>query len=190
MLLRGATLAAEDLVALTGNGVAKPLGIQNCPGALFANRSLANQISYDDIINMQTQFLPEALSRAVWVITQDALPQIAQLQDPAGRYIYIGGDATRGIPTTLNGIPVHFTGKTPAMGNKGDVMLVDFTYYLIKDGSGPFVSASEHVLFRQNKTIIKIVWNVDGKGWVDQPLTLENGTAKVSPYVILDVPSI
>ena len=190
MLLRGATLAAEDMVALIGNGVAKPLGVQNCPGALFANRAVANQISYGDIINMQTKFLPEALSRAVWVITQDALPQVAQLQDPSGRYIYIGGDATRGIPTTLNGIPVHFTGKTPALGNKGDVMLVDFTYYLIKDGSGPFVSASEHVLFRQNKTIIKIVWNVDGKGWVDEPLTLENDTAKVSPYVILDVPSV
>ncbi|MGD9644055.1 MAG: phage major capsid protein, partial [Elusimicrobiales bacterium] len=77
---------------------------------------------------------------------------------------------------------------TPALGSKGDLILVDFTYYLIKDGSGPFVAASEHVLFRQNKTVIKVFWNVDGKGWVNEPLTLEDGTTKVSPYVVLDVP--
>ena len=190
MLLRGATLSAEDMVCLTGNGVAKPLGVQSCPGALVVNRAVANQIGYTDTVNMLAQFLPEAVSRAVWVASQDTLPQIAQLQDPAGRYIFIQGDATKGIPATLSGIPIKFTGKTPSLGNKGDLMLVDFTYYLLKDGSGPFVAASEHVFFRQNKTVIKVFWNVDGKGWVDEPLTLENGSSRVSPYVVLDAPTV
>jgi len=190
MLLRGATISAEDMACLTGNGVAKPFGVQNCPGTIAYNRAAANQISYADVVNMMALLLPESASRAVWVASISTLPQIAALQDPAGRYIFIQGDATRGIPSTLCGIPIKFTGKTPALGSKGDLTLVDFTYYLIKDGSGPFVAASEHVLFRQNKTVIKVFWNVDGKGWVDEPLTQENSTDELSAYIVLDVPAV
>lgn len=188
-LLQNAVVAAEDVAFLRGNGVAKPIGVLNGAGALAVNRTAANDIQYVDIVNMLARLLPESVSRAVWVANQGALPKIATLKDPAGNYIYIGGDATRGIPATLAGIPIKFTGKTPALGQKGDLMLVDFTYYLIRDGSGPFVAASEHVLFRQNKTVIKIYWNVDGKGWVNEPLTLEDGATRVSPYVVLDVPA-
>lgn len=188
-LLRGATVAAEDMAFLRGNGVAKPIGVLNGTGVIAVNRSVANNIQYVDIVNILAKLLPESVSRAVWIANQGVLPKIATLKDDAGRYIYIGGDATRGIPATLAGIPIMFTGKTPTLGSKGDLMLVDFTYYLIKDGSGPFVAASEHVLFRQNKTVIKITWNVDGKGWVNEPLTLEDGVTKVSPYVVLDVPA-
>jgi len=187
MLLRGASLAAEDVACLNGNGVGKPTGILSCGGALAVNRANANQIGYTDIINMYSKFLPEAIGRAVWVASQDTLPQLVALKDGANNNLFIQGDATKSIPSTLCGIPIKLTGKTPSLGNKGDLMLVDFTYYLLKDGSGPYVAASEHVLFRQNKTVIKVFWNVDGKGWVDEPLTLENSVAQASPYVILDV---
>lgn len=188
-LLSGAVVAAEDMAFLRGDGVAKPIGVLNGAGVIAVNRTAANDIQYVDIVNMLAKLLPESVSRAVWIANQGALPKIATLKDPAGNYIYIGGDATRGIPATLAGIPIKFTGKTPTLGSKGDLMLVDFTYYLIKDGSGPFVAASEHVLFRQNKTVVKITWNVDGKGWVNEPLTLEDGVTKVTPYVVLDVPA-
>lgn len=189
-LLRGATNAAEDYAFLRGNGVAKPFGAMNCPGAIVVNRGAANTITYVDVVNMLARLLPESVGSAMWTCNQSALPQIATLQDPAGHYIYNGGDATRGIPATLAGIPIKFTGKTPTLGSKGDLMLVDFTYYMIKDGSGPFIAASEHVLFRQNKTVIKVFWNVDGQGWVKNPLTLEDGATTVSFAVVLDVPAV
>lgn len=189
-LLRGATTAAEDYAFLRGNGISKPFGAMNCPGAIVVNRGTANQISYIDCVNMLAKLLPESVGRALWVANQSTLPQIATMQDPAGRYIYNGGDATRGIPATLLGIPIKFTGKTPTVGVKGDLMLVDFTYYMIKDGSGPYIAASEHVLFRQNKTVIKVFWNVDGQGWVKNPLTLEDDSTKVSFAVVLDVPAV
>jgi HK97 family phage major capsid protein len=189
-LLRGATTSAEDYAFLRGNGVAKPFGAMNCPGAIVVNRKTANQIAYDDVIKMLSRLLPESVGRAVWVASQSALPQIATLQDPNGRYIFIQGDATKGIPATLAGIPIKFTGKTPTLGVKGDLALVDFTYYMIKDGSGPFIAASEHVLFRQNKTVIKVFWNVDGQGWVKAPLKLEDGVTTVSFAVVLDVPAV
>lgn len=188
-LLRGATGAAEDIAFLRGNGVAKPIGILSGAGTLAVNRAAANQISYVDVTKMFAKLLPESVGRAMFIANQSALPQIATLKDDGGRYIYIGGDATRGIPATLAGIPIRFTGKTPVLGSKGDLMLVDPLYYLIKDGSGPFIAASEHVYFKHNKTVIKVVWNVDGKGWVNEPLTLDDGQTQVSAYVVLDVPA-
>lgn len=184
-LLSGAVNAAEDFAFLRGNGVAKPMGVLSAPGALKVARDTAGDIITADVVMMLAKLLPDSTSRAMWVANQSTLPRIATLQDAAGNYIFLRGDATRGIPDTLAGIPIKFTGKTPALGSEGDLMLVDFTYYLIKDGSGPYIAASEHVLFRQNKTVIKVFWNVDGQGWVKEPLTLEDGKTQVSPYVVL-----
>ncbi len=184
-LLQSATVSAEDFAFLRGNGVAKPMGALNSPGAITVVRGTAGQIGYIDTVNMLAGLLPESLSRALYIANMSTLPQLATMQDPNGNYIFIQGDATRGIPATLNGIPVKFTGKTQTLGNRGDLALVDLAYYLIKDGSGPFIAASEHVLFRQNKTVIKVFWNVDGQGWVKEPLLLEDGLTQVSPYVVL-----
>jgi HK97 family phage major capsid protein len=118
------------------------------------------------------------------------MPEISTMTDGNGRYIFINGDASKGIPATLSGYPLKYTCKTPVLGTMGDLMLVDLRYYLVKDGSGPFVAASEHVHFVNNKTVIKCFWNVDGKGWLASPLTLEDGVTKVSPFVVLDVPQV
>jgi HK97 family phage major capsid protein len=68
-----------------------------------------------------------------------------------------------------------------------DLSLVNLSYYLIKDGSGPAVASSEHILFLSNKTVFKIVWNVDGHPWLTEPLALEGSTANtVSPFVVLE----
>ncbi|MHB8124657.1 MAG: phage major capsid protein [Desulfitobacteriaceae bacterium] len=189
-LLNGAMSAAEDMAFLSGNGVAKPYGILNSPGTLFVNRSTANQINYIDTVNMLTKLLPESVSNALWIANQSTLPQLATMQDPEGHYIFIQGDATKGIPATLAGIPIKFTGKTSIIGKKSDLVLVDISYYLIKNGSGPFIAASEHVLFRNNKTIVRVVWNVDGQGWIKEPLVLEDKETKVSFAVVLDVPLV
>jgi len=189
-LLNGAMSAAEDMAFLLGNGVARPQGIYNAPGTIMVNRSTANQINYIDTVNMLTKLLPESVSNALWIANQSTLPQLATMQDPEGHYIFIQGDATKGIPATLSGIPIKFTGKTSTIGKLGDLSLVDASYYLIKDGSGPFMAASEHVYFKNNKTIIKIVWNVDGNLWVKEPLTLEDKVSQVSPVVVLSVPLV
>jgi HK97 family phage major capsid protein len=185
-LLRGAMNNAEDMAFLKGDGVGKPNGILHAPGAEVMQRMAPNTLSYGDVTNMLSKLLPSSYSSAVWVASHQLLPALMQLQDSAGNYIFIHGDATKGIASTLVGLPIRFTGKTVSLGKKGDLMLVDLSYYLIKDGSGPYVEASPHVYFRENKTVIKCFWNVDGKPWVSDPLALEDGSTTVSPYVILD----
>ena len=186
-LLSQATSAAEDMAFLKGDGVGKPKGILNAAGAMRVDRATANSIGFADVSKMRAALYSESLAGAVWVANQSIIPQLVSIQDANGRYIFLQGDVTKGIPSTLYGLPIMFTGRTPALGSKGDLILADFSKYLIKDGSGPFISASPHVLFQTDKTMIKIMWNVDGQPWVTDPLTLEDGVTQVSPFVVLDL---
>lgn len=186
-LLSQATSAAEDMAFLKGDGVGKPKGVLNATGTARVDRAVNNQIAFADVSKMRSSLYSESLSNAVWIANQSIIPQLVSLQDANGRYIFLRGDITKGIPDTLYGMQIVFTGRTPALGSKGDLMLVDFSKYLIKDGSGPFIAASPHVLFQQDKTMIRITWNVDGQPWVTDPLTLEDGVTQVSPFVVLDI---
>lgn len=185
-LMRGGVSAAEDYAFLRGTGNGQPLGALNAPVLKAVNRAVSNQVSYTDLVNMVAVLLMRGGS-PVWSIPQSALPQIAKLKDENNNYIWIA-NARDGFAGTLLGYPVRWNNRAPALGSKGDILLADWSYYLIKDGSGPFVAASEHVKFTSNKTIIKIFWNVDGAPWMHAPFKEENGY-EVSPFVALDIPA-
>ena len=98
--------------------------------------------------------------------------------------VFIGGGnfsgvAAGGLPSTLFGFPIVFSDRLPTLGTKGDLILADLAYYVIKDGSGPFLAWSEHVYWTANKSVVKIVWNVDGKAWLTEPLILEGTSARL-----------
>lgn len=182
-LLRQATVAAEDVAFLTGNGVSKPLGVLNSPCAINVARQTAGQITYSDIVAMDETLFGDNPS-VFWVCTKRARTWLRQLKNPAGYFIW-QEDATRPSPTTLLSHPVLLSDRLPTIGNRGDIMLIDGSKYLIKDGSGPFVAFSEHVYFTQNKTVIKVFWNVDGQPWMKAPIKTENGELQ-SPFVVLN----
>lgn len=188
-LLTQAMVSAEDTAFISGDGNKKPMGVINSQGKISVPRETANTVSYLDIVTMVSKLLPGSTGNAIFIASQSLLPTLMTLKDLKGSYIFIQGDATKGIPSTLAGIPLRFTGKVKPAGTEGDLVLVDLAYYLIKDGAGPFIAASEHVYFTNNKTVIKCFWNVDGKPWVKTPLTLEDGVTKVSPYVTLGIPT-
>lgn len=185
-LMRGGVSAAEDYAFLRGTGNGQPLGALNAPVLKTVNRATANQIGYVDLLKMVSVLLMRG-GAPVWSAPQSSLVQFGQLQDPEGHYIW-KPDARDGFAGTLMGYPLRWNNRAPALGAKGDILLADWSYYLIKDGSGPFVAASEHVKFTSNKTVVKIFWNVDGAPWMNAPFKEENGY-EVSPFVALDVPA-
>lgn len=183
-LLRQAVNGAEDYAFLRGTGVGQPLGAINAGAAYVQSRTTSNLVKYADLVNMVSRLMMRGGVNPVWSMAQSVLPQIATLVDPLGNYIFVQS-ARDGFAGTLLGYPVRWNNRAPALGTKGDVFLADWSYYLIKDGSGPFVAASEHVLFQSNKTMIKIFWNVDGAPWLTAPIKEENGY-EVSPFVVLN----
>lgn len=181
-LLRRAIMAAEDFEFLRGSGVGKPLGIIGHPAAINVTRAGAGAIAYADIVSMYSQL--KFGGRAVWVASQTTLPQLMVMVD-TGNHLIWQPSAREGAPGTLLGLPLIINERSPVLGAQGDLMLVDLDYYLIKDGSGIAIAASEHPRFTQNQTIIKAWWNVDGQPWLNTPLLQEDGVSTVSPFVVL-----
>lgn len=184
-LLRGAMTGAEDYAFLRGDGRGKPFGVIESPGRLDVTRNTANKVLTEDVIAMQSVLMPESQQFAVWVASQSTMPKLLILKDEADNNLVIGGDITKGVPWSMLGRPLLWTGRTPTLGTRGDLMLVDFRYYWIKDGFGPVIAASPHVNWKSNKVCVKIVRSVDGASWVREPLTLEDGDTQVSPIVVL-----
>lgn len=194
--LRRALIAAEDVAFLGGSGSGKPLGplfpgaagppALPKPGAVIEiNRAAANQISYADVAAMYAR--AKHGGSLEWVTSQTTLPQLMTLKDEAGNLIW-QPNARDGSPGTLLGFPVRLNERSPQLGSRGDLLLVDWQYYLIKDGVGPVVAASPHVHFINNKTVVKAFKTVDARPWLTEPIMTEGGYT-VSPFVVLDVPA-
>lgn len=183
LLMRQAIAKAQDDAFISGDGVGKPLGFKNHASSKAINRATANTVTYADLVNMLQSSKGDMKE---WVISQSLISTILTMADASGKLIYTNG--ITGMSGTILGYPVKWSERVPAKGSKGDVMLLDLSYYYIKDGSGIILSASEHVKFTQDKTLFKIVSNVDGQSSMNSTLKLENGET-VSPFVILDVPA-
>lgn len=183
--LRKAMIGYKDTQFYNGNGIAGPLGVLSAPAAISVARATNNTIVTADINSMISRI--KMGGNFVWIASQTTLPQLLTLRDTNNNNMFIF-DASKPIPNSLLGIPLMFNDRSVALGTKGDLVLCDLSYYLIKQGSGPFVSASEHLLFLSNRTIIKIIENVDGKPWLSAALPLEGSASNtVSPFVILNV---
>lgn len=182
-LLRRAILAAEDVAFLSGLGVNQPVGIIGHASAINVVRAGANLISYADVVGMYAR--AKFGGPLCWIASPTTLPQLMRMTDGAQNLIW-QPNARDGAPGTLLGLPVFLNERSPVLGQVGDLILADLQYYLIKDGSGIYISASEHVQFINNKTVIKAFWNVDGQPWLTSPLLLEDGVSTVSPFVILN----
>lgn len=187
-LMRGALTGAKETAFLNGNGVAKPTGILKANCTIKIKRDTANQVKYVDLAAMLAKLLMQGGS-PYWLISQSVYPQLLQLQDPNGNYIW-QLNSIDGSPGSLLGYPVFWHERSPLLGVYGDVTLCNSNpYYLVKPGSGPFIAAGFIGNdFVNNQTRVKIFTNVDGKPWLTEPYTQEGGH-QVSPFVALDIPA-
>ena len=181
--LRQAIVNAIETTILNGNGVAKPLGILNSGATIKVTRNTASSILWADVSAMYARALFGG--NLVWVGSQTILPQLMRMKDDSSSLIW-QPNAREGEPNRILGIPFVINNRNPVLGSEGDLALLDLNYYLIKEGSGPYVAASEHVYFTSNKTVIKAFTNIDGQSWLSTTLPLEGSTANVvSPFVVL-----
>ncbi len=177
----------EDYTFLNGTGAGQPLGVINAGATITVNRAAANQVRYDDLVNMLESFLPSA--NGVWVVNQSVMSNLMTMMDQAGGAAntgtYIWGSAADGVPARLLGLPVIFTEKLPRVGTAGDVLLADFKYYLLGDRQATTVESTKFDQWAYDQTSWRVVHRVDGQPWLSTQLTYQDGTTTVSPFVIL-----
>lgn len=184
-----------DYYILRGNGSDQPLGVLNAPGTYSQSRNTADTFTFVDVANMMAHFLMTGWTKGCWIMHPSVLPQLFQLADSTnGRLIWLSQFGTKGegglaqkMPLSLVGMPIYFTEKVPKLGTAGDVMLVDMSKYIVGDRMAIQIETSPHVLFLNNQMVWRIIARWDGQPWVDQPITLADGsgTYQVSPFVSL-----
>lgn len=182
----------EDYTFLRGTGAGQPLGIVNAGATItVARQSVADPITYTDVVNMMEAFLPTG--QGVWVANQTAMSNLMTMQDQAGGAAntgtYVWGSAADGVPARLLGMPIIFTEKLPTVGNAGDLLLADFKYYLVGDRKAATVESTQFDRWRYDETSWRMVHRVDGQPWLSAPLTYQDGTTEISPFVILGAKS-
>lgn len=182
----------EDVAFFIGGGVGEPLGFLNAPAAISITRTASGQnIDWADIAGMYSRMLPQSLDRAVWIVSPDVIGQLLTMPFTVGgdTPILLGGGGfatgTGGQPLTILGRPVIVSEKARAIGTSGDINFVDFGFYLIGDRQAMSARQSEDFRFNTDVTAFRVIERVDGRPWLQSPITPQNGGSTLSPFVKL-----
>lgn len=173
----------EDYAFLQGDGLGKPEGLINSGARYLVNRNTANTVTYDDLAAMLTHMLPNG--NAIWVAHQSVLEKLLLMNGPSGNPVYLWGNAQAGVPNSLLGRPIIFTDKLPFVGTEGDICYIDPSFYLIGDRQQTTIDMSTEEHFRTNQVSWRAMCRVDGKAWLTSPITYQDGSFQISPFVVL-----
>ena len=183
----------EDYSFLQGNGAGQPQGVVNSAASLSVSRQTGGSITFQDVSAMLSKLPPSSLGNALFAFNPDAQLKLMQLADGSNRAVFLSAGAApagQRPQWTLCGLPAVPTDALPALGTKGDLVLLDPRYYAILDhgdaaGGTLEIIASDQVTFLTNQVTLRIVRRTDGQPLIDQPITLGDGASQVSPFVVL-----
>jgi len=179
----------RDRAFLKGTGAGEPLGILNSP-ALVTVEAEGSQgsgtIVYDNLTKMMSRMFAGSFGNSVWVVHQSAIPQLLGLTIPigtGGSHIQVMKESNGQFSILTR--PVLFTEKTETLGSKGDIILADFSQYVVGLREGMRFDTSIHAHFSTDELLSRIIERHDGQPLWDSALTLADGSTTVSPFVCL-----
>jgi HK97 family phage major capsid protein len=179
----------RDRAFLKGSGVGEPLGILNADCVVSVDKKTgqkADTIQYGNLTQMMSRMYAGSFANSVWVCHQTCIPQLLELSIAVG----VGGSVIP-VMSESNGEfkiltrPVLFTEKTEPLGDVGDIMLVDFSQYVIGLRTGMRFDMSPHIHFKTDELMARLIERHDGQPLWDEALTLEDGSTTVSPFITL-----
>lgn len=173
----------EDAI-INGAGGATPLGILNSDALITVaaeGGQAAGSIVFLNLEKMVGRLWSGSLDTAVWLMSQDSFNVCLQLTNAQGSpVVSMGADGVRRILT----IPVVVCEYTPALGVGGDIVLADFSQYLLAERA-PGIDSSIHVQFVTDETAFRFRFRADGQpGW-KSPITPRNSGSTQSPFVTI-----
>ena len=159
----------EDSI-FEGSGAGQPLGFMNAPCTVQVAKvqgQSAGTIVKENIDSMWARMWNRSRKNAVWLINQDAEPQLNQLNQAVGtggQLVYLPPGGLSSAPyASLYGRPMVATEYNSALGTPGDIALVDLSQYTLIDKGGVQAATSMHVAFLTDEMAFRITYRVDGK---------------------------
>lgn len=176
-----------------GSGVGTPTGILSSDFRFKVAKEVgqaADTVVAENVIKMYGRMLPSSIGNSVWLINPAVRDQLRLMKDPQGNYIFLAaGSQMNNTPyDTLLGRPVlSLLGGVKQLGDEGDIMFVDLSYYqAVYKSSGIKSSMSTHLLFDQDKSVFKFTYRVDGSCPFKSPVVTQYGNYQMSGFVTLE----
>lgn len=190
--------ASEEIAWLTenailnGTGAGQPLGVMNAAATVSQAKETgqaAATVVAQNVMKMRSRLWAASRGNSVWLVDQDVEPQLHQMTVAVGTggvpvYLPATGLAS-GPYDTLYGRPVIPVEYCAALGTVGDIVLADFSQYLLADKGGIQSASSIHVQFLYDETVFRFVYRVDGQPTWQAPLTPASGGNTKAPFVTL-----
>jgi hypothetical protein len=174
---------------VNGTGAGQCLGLMNAPALVMVAKQVgqpAGSIVGANVIGMASQLWAASRPRAIWLYNQEALESLGTLSLTTGSAQVLlwhfngGGGGRRPVviqdarhpqdrrpvedesdPDTLCGIPAYPSEYTAAPGTPGDIILADFSRYIIATREIRN-EVSIHVLFLTDQDAFRFIWRIDG----------------------------
>lgn len=182
-----------DDAVLNGTGSGKPLGIMQSP-ALVSIAKETNQtagtIVYENLLKMWTRMWAPSRANSVWFINQDCEQQLMTMAfviGVSGVPVYMpAGGATAAPYSTIFGRPVIPVEQTKTIGTTGDIILSDYSQYMLIDKGNIDGESSIHVRFLYDEQVFRFVYRCNGQPIWNAALTPATGSVNtLSPYIAL-----
>jgi HK97 family phage major capsid protein len=182
-----------DDAIVRGTGSGQPLGILNSQGTVMVSKESgqsADTIVVQNIVKMWARCWGRSRQNAAWYINQDIEPQLFTMSlavGSGGVPVYMPANGVSGSPySTLFGRPVIPLEQCDTLGNVGDIVLGDFSQYLMIDKGSIKSDVSVHVRFVYDEQVFKFVYRADGQPIRNKPLTPFKGSNSLSSFVTLE----
>lgn len=191
-------LAAEAITykindaILNGTGAGMPVGIvghaSTVTVAAEASQTAAT-VNALNVLKMKSRYYRGLFGAPTWLINQDVEPSLYSMQDPAGRYLFFAPGSFAGNPDgKLIGYDVVPLINCQTVGTPGDIILFNGQGYAIGyKSTGPTKAMSLHLYFATDEMAFRWTFRMDGRPWMDAPVTAAKGSATYGTAVTLAV---
>ena len=191
-MVPGAIMHKINEAIVSGNGIGKPAGILGSSFKIEVAKEAgqdADTIVARNVIKMYSRMLPASRGNAVWYINAGCEEQLRMMKDDLGNFIYLaaGSQLNQSPYALLLGRPViPMLGSLPALGEAGDIIFADLSYYysIVKAG-GMKQAISSHLKFDYDVQSFKFTMRVDGKIPFSTPVSTQFGGYTMSAFVTL-----
>ena len=176
-----------DYEIFIGNGAGQCLGIMNSDIVISVAKvtdQTAKTINATNVVNMLARFKGD-ITKAAWFVNQDCLPQFP-LMTVGNQPVFIPGGSFANAPFgTLFGRPIVPIEFCKTLGTVGDIILGDFSEYLLIEKGGIEEAESMHVRFLYDEMAFRFKTRNNGQPVHESAITPLNGTNTLSPFVAL-----
>jgi HK97 family phage major capsid protein len=179
---------------LFGTGAGQPLGILSATNPCLVSQAketnqVADTVVFENIVKMWSRgWRP---GRSIWVYNNEVFPQLALMEisvGTGGSAVFLPAGGASAAPfSTLMGRPAFMTDHCSALGDVGDIALIDPSQFILATKGTEENAMSIHLRFQYAETAFRMMFRMDARPWWDAVVTPRKGasTATLSPAVYL-----